>query len=440
MKKVLRVLVVLAVLSVSVSCVTTNVEERKIKEIQQENRRQGRNANVNFTLPEDAENEEYRRRQEDVNVISRREEIFIPVDSQTRQPLTPNQAAARTQSAAIATPQTHVGGTQYYDYDENKQYPIVTKPLALTTIMLESGEVPIGVPYMSDTVRWEVTGDVWRTVDGKQVQLIMVKPLETGLSTNMVVVTDRRIYQILLSSTRDSYMPVVRFRYPFGMMGQFATMDTIREDARRRESGYSSGVNEDGYYLSYNYKIRASMFKPEWMPTEAWDDGHKTYIRLPRGVLQREYPVIFEDRNFIINYRVEENVIILDKLIKKVTLRLNRKRVVVEKMKGQPVDVRRYVRSEVEVIGDAPPLNNGVRFDISGQVDWMPIRVMEYDRETHIFFEENVFDLNAVIQIIDENRNSVEYRRVGNVITIPRVIRRIQIAYKNQILTITRRS
>ena len=69
---------------------------------------------------------------------------------------------------------------------------------------------------------------------------------------------------------------------------------------------------------------------------------------------------------------------------------------------------------------------------------WVPEKVIEYDGETHIFFSEGIFN-DGVLQIIDEKRNAVEYRRLGNVITIPAVIRKIQLAYNNQILTITRK-
>jgi type IV secretion system protein VirB9 len=286
-------------------------------------------------------------------------------------------------------------------------------------------------------LRWELTGDVWRTVDGLSVQLVMIKPLEPGLTTNMILVTNQRIYQFVLTSTRDSYMPMVKFRYPLAH-NRFITAETLRQEAEQ-----NGREEEEGYFLSYNYKIVSGWFltgwfKPEWQPIEAWDDGHKTYVRLPRGVLQREYPVIFEKSNFIVNYRVNENIIIMDKLIKNVTLRLDGKRVRIIKKRGEPKDLRRYVKKEIEVTGDMPPLKNGVRFEIQGDVPWVPQKVIEYDGETHIFFDEGLFN-DGVLQIIDEKRNAVEYRRTGNVITIPAVIKKIQLAYNNRILTITRK-
>lgn len=418
------------------SCGTVDVQSKKIKEIRKDNKKLGNSTPVVYVSGEEAEKREMERQDANTNVIVMKDEVFVPVDVQTHKPLSKDQVVQRSMQEAMVTPQNFIGGTQFYDYNEYKQYPVVCKVLSLTVIQLENGEVPIGVPYLSDTMRWELTGDVWRTIDGLSVQLIIIKPLEPGLTTNMILVTNQRIYQFVLTSTRDSYMPMIKFRYPLSQ-NKFITAETLRQEIERGER------EEDGYYMSYNYKIISGWvltgwFKPDWQPVEAWDDGHKTYIRLPRGVLQREYPTVFEKSSYIINYRINENIMILDKLITDVTLRLNGKRVRVIKKKGEAEDLRRYVKREAEVIGERPPLKNGVHFEIQGDVPWVPEKVIEYDGETHIFFNDGVFN-DGVLQVIDEKRSAVEYRRNGNVITIPRVIKKVQLAYNNQILVITRK-
>ena len=423
-------------LTLFASCGTVDVQSRKIREIREDNKKMGKSTPAVYVSSEEAEKREMERREADTNVIVMKDEVFVPVDVQSQKPLSRDQVVQRSMQEAMVTPQNFIGGTQFYDYNEYKQYPVVCKVLSLTVIQLENGEVPIGVPYLSDTMRWELTGDVWRTVDGLSVQLIMIKPLEPGLTTNMILVTNQRIYQFVLTSTRDSYMPMIKFRYPLSQI-KFITAETLRQEPEQGRK------EEEGYYLSYNYKIKSGWaltgwFKPDWQPIEAWDDGHKTYIQLPRNVLQREYPTVFEKSNYIINYRVNENIMILDKLITDIPLRLNGKRVRIIKKKGEAEDLRRYVKREAEVIGDRPPMKNGVRFEIQGDVYWVPEKVIEYDGETHIFFNETVFN-DGVLQIIDEKRNAVEYRRKGNIITIPRVIKKIQLAYNNQILVITRK-
>jgi len=429
-----KMLILTVVLIITASCGTVDVQKKKIQEIRTRNKGLGRDVPVVYVTEEEANERERARRESDLNIIEVKNDIFVPVDSTTQKVLTKEQVVQNAMQEAMVTPKNFIGGTQFYDYNEHKQYPIVCKVLGLSVLQLEDGEVPIGVPYLSDTLRWEITGDVWRTQDGKNIQLVMIKPLETGLSTNMVLVTTKRIYQIMLTSTRDSYMPMVRFRYPMQMTYmQFNTMQTIEDERVRKEK------EDEGYYLSYNYKIIPGLSRPEWTPTEVWDDGHKTYIRLPRGVLQMEYPTVFEGSRYIVNYRVNENVMILDKLIKKAALRLNGKRVSIEKMKGEAEDLRRYVKREVEVIGERPPVHNGSRFTIQGDVPWLPEKVIEYDGEIYIFFADNVFNGESVLYVIDEKKNRIEYRRNGNIIIIPRVAQKLQLAYNNQLLTINRK-
>jgi type IV secretion system protein VirB9 len=425
------------------SCGTVDVQANKIKEIRKENKKMGKSTPAVFISREEIDRREIEKQEANTNVIVIRDEIFIPVDSQTQRPLSRDQVVQKSMQEAMVTPQNFIGGTQFYDYNEYKQYPVVCKILSLSVIQLENGEVPIGVPYLSDTLRWEITGEVWNTADGLSVQLIMIKPLESGLTTNMILVTNQRIYQFVLNSTRDSYMPMVKFRYA-NTQQKFITAETLQRETEPR----NSKREDQDQYTSYNYRIVSGWaisgwFKPVWKPVEAWDDGQKTYIRLPRGVLQNEYPTVFENSRYIINYRVSENVMVLDKLISEVTLRLNGKRVRVIKNKGEAEDLRRYVKRGAEVSGEVPPLRNGVHFEIKslqGKTDvlWVPEKVIEYDGETHIFFRENALK-DGVLQIIDEKRNHVEYREMGNIITIPMVIKKVQLAFDGQSVIITRK-
>ena len=120
-------------------------------------------------------------------------------------------------------------------------------------------------------------------------------------------------------------------------------------------------------------------------------------------------------------------------------MRLGGKRVKIEKMRGEPIDIRRFQNREIEVAGRTPPMANNVRFEINGDVPWLPDRVIEFNGETYIIFPDNTFDGENVLYIIDERRERVEYRQNGNTLIISSVIGRIQLAYKNQMLTIIRR-
>ena len=66
-------------------------------------------------------------------------------------------------------------------------------------------------------------------------------------------------------------------------------------------------------------------------PKRVYDDGRRTYIELNELVLHSESPVLFNKRNERINYRVQKNLIIIDELIEKVTLRRAKEKVVIMK-------------------------------------------------------------------------------------------------------------
>ena len=97
-----------------------------------------------------------------------------------------------------------IGGTCIYDYDENNVYPIYCKELQFTTIVLNKDEVmdEMSPPYTGDSLRWDIIGDVWKTNSGEH-QIVMIKPKSTNISTNMLIMTNKRLYHFKLYSIND---------------------------------------------------------------------------------------------------------------------------------------------------------------------------------------------------------------------------------------------
>ena len=52
------------------------------------------------------------------------------------------------------------------------------------------------------------------------------------------------------------------------------------------------------------------------------DDGKKTYIVLPDTVIHHELPAMFGENGEIVNFRVKDNVFVIDRLMKKMQLKL----------------------------------------------------------------------------------------------------------------------
>jgi type IV secretion system protein VirB9 len=438
--KIQRIFILLIIGIYSVSCTTVDVERKKIQEIMANNEKIGRNVPVVVIPREKSEEETRAALSQNTNVVVVKDPVFIPIDTQGN-PIkreTQSEVVMGSMQDALVTPQNTIGGTQVYDFDEHKQYPVVTRLLSLTVIQLQQGEVPIGTPYLSDTLRWELAGDVWAMDNGVQTQLIMIKPLEIGLNTNMIIITNKRIYQIILSSTSDMYMPMVKFRYPFET--PFISIEGLQQVREATANGGKPDSNSE--FLAYNYKIKAGFLglgwgKPEWTPIEAWDDGHKTYIRLPRMVLQKDYPVVFEKRRYIVNYRIYHEVMELDKLVTDVTLQLGGKRVRIIKRRGEPEDIRNYIKNPIEIIEEeeAPP--PPILYRIEGNAAWTPRKVIEDNGETIIMFDEDMIG-DGELLIIDENNIPVEYVKRGNMILIDHIIAEIKMAYSGEVVTVTK--
>ena len=87
-------------------------------------------------------------------------------------------------------------------------------------------------------------------------------------------------------------------------------------------------------YISNDYKMSWSVFrKPYWLPKKVYDDGAKTYIVLEEQVLHTKMPALFDMRKNIINYRVQKNILIVDQLITKMTLKIGSEKVTIKKKK-----------------------------------------------------------------------------------------------------------
>ena len=237
------------------------------------------------------------------------------------------QAATR---AGVLEPRDYSNATMLYDYDRDFVYELYCQPFRLSDITLQPGEKAVDVPFVSDSERWMLGAGV-SYEGGVAVQHIYVKPTAASLAASLIINTDRRVYHLILRSFPDVHMPVVRWRYRDGPMPQvYANGSPVPQGG-----GDAAGVAADPRYLSFNYQIKYGIFqKPRWLPTLVYDDGQKTYVTFPESVLQNEMPAVFGDRADVLNYRVHENVMIIDRLIEKITVRLADRAVTVEKKRG----------------------------------------------------------------------------------------------------------
>ena len=259
--------------------------------------------------------------------------VYVPEDKKSNtdiKKLTGLEAVTDSQKRATQTPENYKNGTFFYQYNENFVYEVYAQPYHLTDIVLQAGEVVIGTPLLSeDETVWELTAGVAKdSTTGADIQHLFIKPAYSKLDSSLIIITDRRVYHFKLKSYSDTHMAIVRFTYPLEKNVWAQKSDP--NNGRSIENDYLRISNPE--LLSFDYTIKYSKFKkPEFLPTRIYDDGQCTYIQVADIVLQKKLPVLFNEKNEIINYSVHGNVFVIPRLINKVTLRLGKEKVIIQK-------------------------------------------------------------------------------------------------------------
>lgn len=267
------------------------------------------------------------------NVIIVERPVYVPESYSSkydRPSISGKEASVQSLKEAIQKPEQYKSGTFYYQYNENWVYEIYAQPLHLTDIALEPGELVISDPLLSeDESVWELTAGVAKDPStGLDVQHLFIKPAYSKLDSTLIIITNRRVYHFNIKSYADTYMSMVKFTYR-NNKSVWAKPNEVNE-----KTSYIKTSNPELLSFDYSTSYKKNK-KPYFVPTMVYDDGAFTYIQVDEIVLQTKLPVIFNEKNEIINYEVKNNVFVIPRLIEKITLRIGKERVTVEKKKSK---------------------------------------------------------------------------------------------------------
>lgn len=228
------------------------------------------------------------------------------------------KASGGTGTAPVAGP----NGSIKFLYGA-QQPSIVCAVLQVCDVALQPGE-QVNSINLGDTARWTVEPAITGS-GGGEVQHLIIKPLDVGLETSLVVTTNRRTYHFRLRSHRTRYMPQVSFTYPEDAMAKWEAIKT-REGRERRDNT----LPQTGEYLgnlSFDYEVSGSA---AWKPLRVYNDGSKTIIQMPSTMAQGEAPTLLvvrqdgglfsDDETVMVNYRVQGNRYIVDAVFDKAIL------------------------------------------------------------------------------------------------------------------------
>ena len=228
-----------------------------------------------------------------------------------------NAGPSRPQSADATVP---VSATRIYSFADGAIYGVRTAPGRVTDIVLQPGET-LGAVASGDTARW-VIGDTTSGYGDTQRAHVLIKPVAAGLSTNLVITTDRRAYHLTVTSAASGAMSAVAWSYP-----QDALLALKRTRAAARAAApVASGVQVE--QLRFDYVITGD--DPPWRPLRAFDDGRQTFIEFPPSIAVGEVPPLFlvgeKGKAELVNYRLRGRYYVVDRLFDVAELRLGTKK------------------------------------------------------------------------------------------------------------------
>ncbi len=198
--------------------------------------------------------------------------------------------------------------------------PIACSPDHLTTILLQSGEEVITKPMGSDTSHWKI--DVIISGTGASMQrIVVVKPMETGISTDLLFTTNRRAYHLQLVSRQSDYRPRVDFSYP--ATDSWEQYRALEEAAKKVETKasvpqpVSAPLPVQAENCAYTVNSKPGI---QFAPVKVCDIKGQTYITMPAEARNWDAPILQiagPNGCEITNYRVapdDHNKWIVDRL------------------------------------------------------------------------------------------------------------------------------
>lgn len=231
---------------------------------------------------------------------------------------------------------------------------VVCALLELTDLAFEKGESILSV-QLGDSVRWNIESAISGSANDS-VEHLIVKPLEAGLKTSMLITTDRRTYHIRLKSTEADFMPAVVFSYPNSLklpskkhygddsylqytsnydsnedhndysetnssLKNYSSVQNVSYEGNSRPAlNVAATYNDSTQRRNYNYSVDGDS---KIIPQNVYDDGKRTFIVMNNPINSSYLPVLQEissesflffgeDKTNTINFTYFDNTFVAD--------------------------------------------------------------------------------------------------------------------------------
>ena len=170
------------------------------------------------------------------------------------------------------------------------------------------------------------TPTAWQLIPQKN--RIFLKPIEDDATTNMTVITDRRIYFFEMhaeeaKNIRDKNISfIVKFVYPEQHgLNIVKKLKSMKKNKSTKIVSNGTTKLKNGTILNYEYKLGGHA--PSIEPLKIFDDGTFTYIKFRD--INAELPAIFQvDKDgteALVNFRIENDLVVIERVVPLLTLR-----------------------------------------------------------------------------------------------------------------------
>ena len=212
--------------------------------------------------------------------------------------------------------------------------PVVLKTAILrtTALILNADESLLSIAE-PDAERWQI-GWAQYGPESAPIPVVTVTPTDCGLTTNIAVLTTKRIYPVLLRSPRcdraandfDPQLPfdaLVRYRYP--AEAPITQIDAPRPKVPPPPTLPMAAPLEQLLDNASHFRWRAKRHYRGALPVLITDDGHKTFISFRRGAFRdQDLPLLFlvrpDNQRELVSYQVEGSTFVVPRLFRKAIL------------------------------------------------------------------------------------------------------------------------
>lgn len=242
------------------------------------------------------------------------------------EPVSVGRAAIAVANQAARAPSrgdSFVGGMQIFAWSPGRVFEIWAAPLRVTTLTLGEGETLVS-KAAGDTVRWQI-GETRSGAGATERTHVLLKPLERGLETNLVLTTNHRVYLLhLKSGSAEAFNAAIGWEYAADAADHGRKGPGVEELSSIDPSLTPQGPIDAGY------RIEPQGRRARWTPSSVFNDGVRTFILFGADLQVEEAPALFVltpgGEAQIVNYRQQGGLFIVDRVFDRAELRLGDRR------------------------------------------------------------------------------------------------------------------